>query len=449
MRKSKPRIFIGSSVESLPIAYAIQENLPHDALCQVWTQGIFELSGNALDNLIKAAGNSDYAIFVFQPDDISRIRNRELRTVRDNVVFEFGLFIGRIGKDKVFFLVPSDVDELHLPTDLLGIEPGRYEHQENEEDLLAALGPFCNKVRRIIGKSVENKIEEYDETSNKTADDSENIKRIDEADNRKSESIEYGVSIDEFGNYTISIEPTIFFDNRISGSFPGIRGLCWFDNPREGLDRLELLLRKPLKFERCVGHGTTIDSIWWFRGYNDMFIENFAKLSDTRCLLDFQELEIDRIAIYRSEAYYKSFVYVETKPDKPIGVSQIDEQDLERMIETFGYAYEEFGLFDGVPITRTCYDDGAAVIDGKVVDTSGAELRRRYLSRYNFIIASKFSSVNSERFVEYSEKIFNDILKDRSSIEELVKFIETLLPKSKGDIYAQYRNNQDGHRIPS
>ncbi len=122
----KPKLFVGSSTEGLKTAYAIQENLEHDALCTVWTQGIFQLSGNALDNLLEAAGEYDFAVFVFQPDDISQIRDETVNTVRDNVVFELGLFIGGLGKERVFFLVPKGSEEAHLPTDLIGVEPGHY-----------------------------------------------------------------------------------------------------------------------------------------------------------------------------------------------------------------------------------------------------------------------------------------------------------------------------------
>jgi len=38
----RPRIFVGSATESLDIAYAVQENLEHNAEITVWTQGIFE-----------------------------------------------------------------------------------------------------------------------------------------------------------------------------------------------------------------------------------------------------------------------------------------------------------------------------------------------------------------------------------------------------------------------
>src|SRR5438270_13502808 len=125
----KPRLFIGSSTEGLDIAYAIQENLEYDAVVTVWTQGIFQLSGNTLSDLINALFNIDFAIMVFKPDDISVIRDVQMSTVRDNIVFELGLFIGSLGKDRVFFVIPANENNFHIPTDLTGITPGEFQSE--------------------------------------------------------------------------------------------------------------------------------------------------------------------------------------------------------------------------------------------------------------------------------------------------------------------------------
>lgn len=157
-KNMKPRIFIGSSVEGLNIAYSIQQNLTHDAEVTVWDQGVFELSKTTIESLVEKLDDSDFGIFVFSGDDITTIRDTTKTTVRDNVLFEFGLFIGKLSRERVFFITPSNTD-LHLPTDLLGITPGKFEANRDDGSLQAATGPVSNQIRQQIkklGKRAEN-----------------------------------------------------------------------------------------------------------------------------------------------------------------------------------------------------------------------------------------------------------------------------------------------------
>lgn len=143
----KPRVFIASSSENLQVAYAVQEGLQKDADATVWDQGTFEPSQPAIEGLLRAVETTDFAILVFAPDDIVRIRNASRMTPRDNVVFECGLFIGGLGRDRTFFVIPSG-HELRLPSDLLGLIAPTYD--ATRTDLLASLGPACNQIRRML-----------------------------------------------------------------------------------------------------------------------------------------------------------------------------------------------------------------------------------------------------------------------------------------------------------
>ena len=143
----KPKVFIVSSRVGVQIADAIHSNLTYEAECTVWKDGVFQLSGNILSSLIEVLRGSDFGIFVFSPDDITVMRNASNSTVRDNVIFELGLFIGRLGQERCFFLIPDDASDLRLPSDLAGVTPGRYEGSRGDGNWMAALNPECMQIK--------------------------------------------------------------------------------------------------------------------------------------------------------------------------------------------------------------------------------------------------------------------------------------------------------------
>ena len=132
---AKPRLFIGSSVAGLPIANAIKEELGQQFDVRVWDKDVFKLSYSNLENLMKALDETDFASLIFLPEDKLSIKGKETETVRDNVIFELGLFLGRLGRDKVSFAVPKDYD-FHLLTDLAGITSGEFEYSQTDKKLL-------------------------------------------------------------------------------------------------------------------------------------------------------------------------------------------------------------------------------------------------------------------------------------------------------------------------
>jgi hypothetical protein len=265
----------------------------------------------------------------------------------------------------------------------------------------------------------QNKTEEYTKTDNMNqASDTPAYNQY----------MEDGVSYDKQGRSIISVASTVFFDNRLRNAFPGVRGLQWFEDPKEALDRLEILLKKPLGFDEGNGYEVMTDPVWWFRGHRALNISKFSRVSEIKCFLDYDEMLLKKLAVFHSAFYRQSFVYLEVYGEKPIGIYQHSKKNMEYMLENWGYAYEEYAMYAGTAVSRQCYDDGAAVINGKVTDISGAELRIRYLSDYNVVIASKLSPINSTEFDRNSGPLFDGILNGTHSFDSLLNFI-TKLPR--------------------
>ncbi|MGO8600902.1 TIR domain-containing protein [Rhizobium ruizarguesonis] len=145
----KPRMFIMSSVEGLDVARAIQSGLQHDVLATVWPDGTFWAGGYPLEALETAVAESDFGVAVALFEDIVETpRGDRKAAIRDNVLFELGLFMGRLSRRRSILVYPK-LKGLVLPSDLYGLTPASYALGD-ERDLEARMGPVCTEIRKII-----------------------------------------------------------------------------------------------------------------------------------------------------------------------------------------------------------------------------------------------------------------------------------------------------------
>lgn len=145
-----PILFLGSSVEGLPVANEIVSGLKHDQVAvRSWAlPGLFSPGGTPIDVLLKEVDASDFAAFVFGPDDKIASRKTKYFVPRDNVVFELGLFMGRLNRDRALIVAEHNAD-IKIPTDLLGVEPITYVIK-NPPDLSTSVQTVCNDLRKLI-----------------------------------------------------------------------------------------------------------------------------------------------------------------------------------------------------------------------------------------------------------------------------------------------------------
>ena len=133
-----PVVFIGSSSEGLPVAERLAHELRDVAKVRPWSN-VFDLGDAALETLFHELDTCDFAVLVATPDDKLQKRRSETVVPRDNVVFEAGLFMGRLGRKRAFVFADSRVN---LPSDLAGVTVARFQPNQRAS--------FETAVRTIV-----------------------------------------------------------------------------------------------------------------------------------------------------------------------------------------------------------------------------------------------------------------------------------------------------------
>lgn len=215
--------------------------------------------------------------------------------------------------------------------------------------------------------------------------------------------------------------PAHEFSDRFSLAFPANRGVEWHTDEDQIAARLENLSEPASAYQE--GH-----VLAWWRGPENMHIDTFKHLGGRRYLINIDELVIERIAAVYDPSYFRKWVYVEASADQPTGLYEHDPATLDEWVGKYGYYSEEYGLLeDGSLVTRAEYDDGATLIDGMPTDIAGrVDLRARYITPYNFVIAPHESPINNSDFDYALRDYLNELLKGGGSVEQIAEHARRL-----------------------
>lgn len=125
----KKKLFIGSSSEELKLAEMAKSILETDFDVTIWNENVwdtsvFKINQNFLADLLKATLQFDFGILLGTNDDKVVFRGKEVLQPRDNVLFELGLFTGRLGTSKCAFLIDK---QIKLLSDFGGLTLAQFE----------------------------------------------------------------------------------------------------------------------------------------------------------------------------------------------------------------------------------------------------------------------------------------------------------------------------------
>lgn len=143
----KPIVFVGASSEADPVVTEVLANLQNTATVNPWAN-IMTLGSSTLVSLLGAAETSDFAVFVFRGDDVTTSRSEAQAAPRDNVVYELGLFTGKLGPERAFLLYDGD-DKAKLPSDLKGVTYVPYSGRSLANSVRVACARIQEAMRRL------------------------------------------------------------------------------------------------------------------------------------------------------------------------------------------------------------------------------------------------------------------------------------------------------------
>jgi hypothetical protein len=156
----KPKLFIGSANESLAFARALEIELRGSAETEVWDM-TFRPGRYTLEELVRKASEVDFAAFILGQEDKTESRGKTTPSPRDNVIYEAGLFGGRLEVPRVFILV--DARGCKMPSDWAGLfyltyDPSSASPRRAVRSAAAKVHQQIDDWRKIASHTIEQQI---------------------------------------------------------------------------------------------------------------------------------------------------------------------------------------------------------------------------------------------------------------------------------------------------
>lgn len=148
------RVFVASSSEQIEVARAVAAALESPQLeAKVWDEETFNFSDAYIESLEKELDRADFAIVILTGDDPGNVREKDVNLPRDNVIFELGLFMGRLGRERCFFFVARD-SRTRIASDLSGVKSVEFDHntQSPASSDLVSLADKVAQLMRALGQ---------------------------------------------------------------------------------------------------------------------------------------------------------------------------------------------------------------------------------------------------------------------------------------------------------
>jgi ABC-type sugar transport system substrate-binding protein len=157
MKHRRPRLFIGSSTRAIRIAEAIKRHLESggDLDVRIWDDGVFPIGQITINALEQALSDYDFAVLVLTADQEIKEANGSVFVPSPNVVFELGLFMGALKRERTFLICENRVRKSIL-SDLHGLTLGIFEWESGAES--SAVRTACAETRAAINRFGANRI---------------------------------------------------------------------------------------------------------------------------------------------------------------------------------------------------------------------------------------------------------------------------------------------------